>query len=293
MDFVLIGIILGMKGVQGYFNKKVSRYLEERTAYITYLAFNMALSMLFAGLLLLFEAEKPVFNGPTFWYAFLCGISVAICTFANLMALKEGAVVLVQVFATAGILVPCVAGVFLFQEAISVLQLAGMGVLIVSAAFLMQYNSTLYGKITPKMVLLLIVTLVSNGTAMLAQKLFAFYVPAGSVSLFSLLSFGIPAVLFASAVLPTAKAEKKKIETPPGKVLIFGAVLAVACLLVSQLSTVVSKTLPSVLVFPIVNGGGLILSTIIAALFFKEKLTGKSIIGLLLGVCALLVINEF
>ncbi len=293
MDFVLIGIILGMKGVQGYFNKKVSRYLEERTAYITYLAFNMALSMIFAGILLLFETKKPVFDGQTFWYAFLCGMSVAVCMFANLMALKEGAVVLVQVFATAGILVPCVAGVFLFQEAISFVQLAGMAVLIVSAAFLMQYNSGLYGKITPKMILLLIVTLVSNGTAMLAQKLFAFYVPTGSVSLFSFLSFGIPAVLFAAAVLPAAKAEKKKIEPPPRKALIFGAVLAVACLLVSQLSTVVSKTLPSVLVFPIVNGGGLILSTIIAALFFKEKLTGKSIIGLLLGVCALLVINEF
>ena len=43
--------------------------------------------------------------------------------------------------------------------------------------------------------------------------------------------------------------------------------------------------------FPIVNGGGLILTTVVAALFFKEKLTAKSVAGLVLGVIAIIAIN--
>ena len=52
-----------------------------------------------------------------------------------------------------------------------------------------------------------------------------------------------------------------------------------------------TATLPSVLVFPVVNGGGLILSSIIAAVFYREKLTLRSIAGLALGLAALMIIN--
>ena len=42
---------------------------------------------------------------------------------------------------------------------------------------------------------------------MLAQKLYAFYIPDGNVSLFSFLGFGIPTVLLALAVFPIARAD--------------------------------------------------------------------------------------
>ena len=41
VESVLLGIVLVMKGVQGYFSKKLSGSLEKRTTYVTYLVFNL------------------------------------------------------------------------------------------------------------------------------------------------------------------------------------------------------------------------------------------------------------
>ena len=65
---------------------------------------------------MLVEGRAPRLDASTFWYSCLCGVSIAVCMFANLMALKEGAVVLVQVFSMAGLLVPCITGIFCFRS---------------------------------------------------------------------------------------------------------------------------------------------------------------------------------
>ncbi|MEG2380143.1 MAG: hypothetical protein RSB38_00410 [Oscillospiraceae bacterium] len=291
MNFILIGIVLAMKGVQGYFTKKLSGELTQKVTYVTYLAFNMLLSSLFAGVLLLVGKGNLHIDSMMLWCSIICGISIAVCMVANLMALKEGAIVLVQVFAMAGILVPCISGSFLFGEKVSILQFIGIGILIISTLLLMQYNKSIYGKLTPKTIFLLLITLISNGTTMLAQKMFAFYVPSGNVSMFSFLQFIIPTIVLALLIKPIAKQEGLKVKIPSKNVFIFGSILAVAILTVSQLSTVVSKALPSVLVFPIVNGGGLILTTILAATCFKEKLSVKSSLGLILAIISLVIIN--
>ena len=291
MEVVIIGIVLLLKGVQGYFSKKLSGYLVDRLTYLSYLIYGLFVSAALAGGLALLQGESLRIDAATLGFSILCGISMAICMVTNLIALKDGAVVLVQVFSMAGILIPCILGTFLFAESVSILQFAGVAILLLSTCLLMQYSSGLYGKTTAKGILLLILVLVSNGTTMLAQKMFAFYIPDGNVSMFSFLSFGIPALALLPFQVLTAKKEKRKVQMLPGKVLLIGGILAVTLLFVSQLSTVVSATLPSVLVFPVVNGGGLILSSIIAAVFYREKLTLRSIAGLALGLAALMIIN--
>ena len=43
--------------------------------------------------------------------------------------------------------------------------------------------------------------------------------------------------------------------------------------------------------FPINDGGATIISAVTAAIFFKEKLTARSVCGLLLGIASLMIIN--
>ena len=45
--------------------------------------------------------------------------------------------------------------------------------------------------------------------------------------------------------------------------------------------------------FPINDGGATIITAITAAIFFKEKLTVRSVCGLILGIGSLIVINLF
>lgn len=51
-----------------------------------------------------------------------------------------------------------------------------------------------------------------------------------------------------------------------------------------------SGVLPSVIMFPVVNGGGLILTTLFATFVFREKLTLKQWIGMAIGFIALFLI---
>ncbi|MEG1879932.1 MAG: EamA family transporter [Oscillospiraceae bacterium] len=286
-------VILFMKGVQGFFSKKLSSLVSKRTVYISYSAYSALVSAVLAGIVMLIGGGNLHIDKWTLLYAVMCGISISICMIANLMALKEGSVALVNIFAMAGILIPCVTGHFFFQEYMTIMQLVGIILLIGSTLFLMQYNKSLYGKITAKMIILIFIVMISNGTTMLAQKMFAMYVPNSNVSMFSFLSFLIPGILLLLLIKPIAKKDNDKIELLPKPVFAIGAILALALLLVSQLSTVISKALPSVVVFPIVNGGGLIIVTLVAAIFFKEKLTVKSLIGLVLGIVSLIIINSF
>ena len=55
--------------------------------------------------------------------------------------------------------------------------------------------------------------------------------------------------------------------------------------------TLLAGKVPSIIMFPLFNGLGIILVCIATAVFFKEKLTPKKIIGVLLGLGGLCLMN--
>lgn len=61
--------------------------------------------------------------------------------------------------------------------------------------------------------------------------------------------------------------------------------------MVNLLSTIAAALVPSIVLFTLVNGGGMLLAAGIGAVFFREKLTAKSLFGVALGIAALLIIN--
>ena len=55
-----------------------------------------------------------------------------------------------------------------------------------------------------------------------------------------------------------------------------------------------SGVMDSAVFFPIVNGGGLVLTTLAAVLLFKEKLSKKQWIGVVLGIASVVFLcNPF
>ena len=62
----------------------------------------------------------------------------------------------------------------------------------------------------------------------------------------------------------------------------------------NKLNLYLSGVMDSAVFFPIVNGGHLVLTTISALLFFKEKLTAKQWVGMILGIVAVVLLcNPF
>ena len=63
---------------------------------------------------------------------------------------------------------------------------------------------------------------------------------------------------------------------------------------INKLNLFLSGVMESAVFFPIVNGGGLVLTTAAAVVFFRERLTLKQWIGLFLGILSVVfVCNPF
>ena len=125
---------------------------------------------------------------------------------------------------------------------------------------------------------------------MLTQKLFAISLPNGSIAAFHFWGFLFSALFSLVLYLAAGKKEASQGKITP-KLTIYGIVLSAAMLTISMLSTFVSGFVPAVVLFSMVNGGGLLLCAVVSVFVYREKLTIKMLVGLLLGAAALTMIN--
>lgn len=291
MGNLYIGIIMLLRVAQHICNKRSSNEIHGTAMFVKYGAYRQLLSAAI-GLFVIIAAGKGFrFNMITVITATVSGLAL----FGNLVCsqtvLKSGTMALNSLFGTAGMLIPCIAGVILFNEPMSVGQLMGVALLIVSAYFLISSSNKIHTKFTLRTFLLLIGTLLTNGTTMLMQQMFAHYVPNGDVSVFSLLSFGIVGI---SLLLLTIVMNKKNTEEskPLSKgLLIYGAILSAAVFIINQLATISTVLVPPTVLFAFINGGSTIIAAVVAAVCFKERLTIRSVCGVLLGVAALVIVK--
>lgn len=293
METLYLGIMLGMKLVQSLFVKRVSAGLSRPEDDLQYGFWSKMAAAAFALMILCLTG----FTEPdllTLLTAALMGLSLAAGTLCSLEAMRSGTVILCTMAGSAGLLLPIFAGALWWGESVSVWQWMGIAVLLVSGWLLVGSSRKIYTNFSGKTLLLLAGSLLFNGLTMVAQKLFSLYAEGGNAASFNFWGFLISALALAAAFC--LRKAKRRGEGPfitplPGKIYLYCGILAAAVLIISQLSTVAAKTVPSAVLFTVVNGGGTVLAALTAAVFFKEKLTLRSGSGVLLGVAALIVIN--
>ena len=235
----------------------------------------------------------PEFNPYAFGISALGALALALNIYFSLESLKHGVMVLSSLAGSAGLLIPCIAGIFMFAEKIKLMQFAGIALLIFSGWLLIGYSKKQTGAFTFKTLLLLIGSMLSNGTVMLSQKMFSKFLPDMSASVFSFYTFSLlGAGMLAGLIINSfSKANRTEIKTVPRKLFLYGTILSVILFAINQLATVAAKNVPSAVMFPINDGGATIISALTGACFFKEKLTKRSAAGILIGITSLIIIN--
>ena len=206
MIYVYLFSILAARVVQAVFSKLSSNEANNIVLTVKYTAYQYSVSAALGLILLLADMSNLKIDLPTLGIALLSGVSLFFSTFFSIYGMKSGTVSLVSMFGTAGLLVPIIAGVFLFGQPVSILQGVGTAIFFVSAWLLIKNSKNTYNGFSLKTLLLLIGAMLANGLTMLAQQMYTYYVPNGSISLFSFLSFGS----VAAAGLPTAFATSFK-----------------------------------------------------------------------------------
>lgn len=301
MVWLYIGVVLVVRVFQSFFNKKNANLVPTTTdTYLKYTIFYLGVAGICALLLVLFELGhgKMPFTalGPTALYASLSGIGLAVACCCSLYALSAGTVVLDSLFATAGLLVPTVAGIFMYEEILSLWQWLFVGVFLIGAYLLVGGSRKIYGGFSGKMLLSLIFSLLGNGLTMLMQTAFSRNIPHGNVSLFSFLSFAAGVVLLAillPAVMGNAHRKEQSKNPIPRQALLFAFFLGVIVFIINQLATICANQISPVILFAFINGGATIVSAFVGLVIFKERLSLTGTIGAVLGITALVAIKFF
>lgn len=293
-DYIFLIIILLLRVPQNFSSKKTSGLVTNSQSYFLYGTYSYTLAGLIAFVMLLFDGMSG-FSLPAVGISALGAVSLAVSLFCSIEALKSGVMVLAAMAGSAGLLLPCIAGIFMFNEPMKPMQFIGIALLIFSGWLLIGYSKEQTGSFTPRTLLLLIGSMLSNGSVMLAQKIFSKYLPDTSVSIFSFLTFGLIGIGMFIGLVPSllSQSGRAKIAAVPKPVFLYGTISSIILLAINQLATLAGRNVPSAIMFPINDGGATIITAITAAIFFKEKLTVRSVCGLILGIGSLIVINLF
>lgn len=293
-DYIFLIIILLLRVPQNFSSKKTSGLVTNSQSYFLYGTYSYTLAGLIAFVMLLFDGMSG-FSLSAVGISALGAVSLAVSLFCSIEALKSGVMVLAAMAGSAGLLLPCIAGIFMFNEPMKPMQFIGIALLIFSGWLLIGYSKEQTGSFTPRTLLLLIGSMLSNGSVMLAQKMFSKYLPNTSVSIFSFLTFGLIGIGMFIGLVPSllSQSGRAKIAAVPKPVFLYGTISSIILLAINQLATLAGRNVPSAIMFPINDGGATIITAITAAIFFKEKLTVRSVCGLILGIGSLIVINLF
>lgn len=188
--FIVISflIIALMRVVQAVCNKKASTLVIGKRSFFCYGAFYQFIAAAFS-FLYLCKVGFYGWNIETVLCSFCSALFLTINLFADLEAMKGTSLAVCAVFSTGGLFVPCVIGVFLFNEPMSVIQWWALAVFIVSIYLLSSGTASSEKKMTIKTVAMLVLSCFANGLVMLAQKYFAFKDVNENVALYSCLTF--------------------------------------------------------------------------------------------------------
>lgn len=204
----------------------------------------------------------------------------------KLMALAAGEMSFTVVFVSASMVIPAFAGAIFWREPLSVFKVIGAAVIIVSSCFSADKNRK---KREKGWLAYCFAAFLFMGLVGVLQKIQRSSACAESPKLFLLTAF-VTAFVICLVVCAVTKKETEKRPAPTVSgvtcILTAGGTLAFANLA----NLYLAGALPSALLFPAQNGGSTLLSVLIAAVIFKERLNGRQKIALIASLCGLVIL---
>lgn len=299
MGYLFLALALAAGITKGYCGKKTSFAIKSNSDSMIINVLRM-LACIFIGFVLIViqgDIMSLKSDGLTILICAMSGIASAVMVVSWLLSVRTGAYMMVEVFLLLGVIVPIVLCRIFFGEHIGLWQIIGIAVLLVAVFIMCTYNTSLKGKMSIASILLLLLCGISNGLADFSQKWFVRTYHEGSVAAFNFYTYVFAAVTLIIAYLAFRTADKKgeNKPRPPHKVIkpiwIYVAVMAVCLFANSYFKTVAAQHLDAIKLYPLNQGGAVILSLLMSSILFKEKINAKCILGIALSFVALLMIN--
>lgn len=282
MDVIFAILCIPLFVLNSFCDKYISTFNSKGVNIIyNVIKFSVGSVILFAALL----ADSSLWYHPgVIICGVLCGVMYSINKMIIMTGYEKSSVAFMTLCHSAGMLLPCIIGHFLWDEKLSLAALVGIALVIGSMMLLKDAPKSKTSNTTIGLVIGVVVLLASGGV-MILQKIMGLYYPGQGVNAYNFYSF-ISAVMILGIFIRQGQHQgnmKKLVWCATGS--------AVSLCAISVVMTKLAASVPSVIMFPLFNGSGIILVTLLSAWLFKEKLTAKRITGFVIGLIGLFLVN--
>lgn len=294
MPYLYLTIAMLAGATKGYCGKRTSGRITGWHNAIAANLLRMALCIVIGLVVVLLggEGAKLLPDGKALAIYAMSGISTSVFVVTWLLAVRTSAYVLMDVFLLLGVIVPMSLGRICYGETIAWNHWVGLVVLLGATLLLCSYNNGIKQKITGRAFFVMLLSGLSNGVTSFSQKMMNYEMSDGSVAVFNFYTYVFAAVTLGFVlVLYRPSAEERAQPSPIPRVMGYIGVMAVCLFINSFCMTLAAAGIPSAQLFPLNQGVSMILSGLMAAFLFKEKMMVKAVFGLVLAFGGLLIIN--
>ena len=235
-----------------------------------------------------FEKLHPL----TLILGILFGVLFIVTIFVYMKAMETGPLSYTALFYSFGLIIPVLLGILLWNEKANFLQIIGLILLLIT--FYIGSRST--GKsekgFNIKWLMLCISAFIGNGGLMALSKYHQIRLPGQQVTEFLILSFSISSLL--SLILFLWYYIKERQTVSHLKTFGFIIILILAAVTTAfgnQLALILASRVPAIIQFPSINGGVVMFSSILSWAIFKEKLDRNGVLGIVLGLAAIILLS--
>lgn len=249
------------------------------------LLFNSLVSCVWTVILLALNGFSPI-SGTTLLWGLLYGSTIAMFLLCKMQALASGPASITAFVGCSSLLVSTAVGIIAFQEKISPLQIIGT-ILLITALFLSISPKAEKAKRSWKLWCMLF--FLCSGAVGIIFKFHQASENAAQVNGMMLVASITSAVAFALTSVIVSNKQLHGSPKIPQCAVVFILCCGIASCGYNRLNISLTGLLPSIVFFPTFNGSVILLTSLLSAIFFKEKLKKAQLIGLILGVFALML----
>lgn len=209
-----------------------------------------------------------------------------------MLSMRWGPMAVCTFFYSSGFAIPAILGACVWREAVFAWQVAGVVLLVISFAIsLARPQGEKSGN--RLWVVYAFLAMVASGFVGFMQKVHQCSPHKDELNAFLSISFLFATVLSFVLYGIRHKAEGKvHIENAPlGKLLASSLISGVCIAFANKINTILSGKMASMIFYPSVNGGVIILSAVLGSLLFREKRTKNEWLGLMLGLLAIVLVS--
>ncbi len=281
MEYLLVAVSMTSMVLQNtMFNDVSKRLLKDNSDRFFYNGILYAVCLV---LFTIFAIIAQSFSLFSVLLGFVFGLFTSLANYFKLSALNKGPMHITVLITSSSMIISALSGALFFGEPFSVGK--AIATLVLIGFIYISLGRSESTEIKKGWGFTCIAAFLLQGVIGILQKAHQNSQYKGEIFLFLASAFLFS--FFFSAILSGGV---KKERAFGKKQYIFAIICGLCSFLMNFLNLKLSGILPSQIFFPLVNGGAIVITALVSVFFFKEKLTRRQLVGLVGGLCTLIII---